>query len=125
LTRRHGRPRGFYTDELGRIRPIMGSGRGLPPRSKRYLSFVSIETPEAAKLSIKRLEEEFNKAKRRSKHLRILSIIASARDKAKAIASSPITPKTLRRKASQIAELYDQAFQKLSKKYFERWIRGG
>jgi len=98
--RKHGRVekmvgkrvRGFYTDGNGKVRPISGRrGRRVktlffPPKSRKYAEIVRIDSPDAARVSVKRLEAEFHSAETREKKRRVKKMMVLAANRAAASA---------------------------------------
>jgi len=123
LSRR--KPRGFYTDERGRVRPIMGSGRGrkktifFPPRYKKYADIVSLRTPEEAEAAVKLLTEEFEKAETLAKKLRILRVINLAANRAMVARKRAGLSPEEKHELWEIEKIYRVAYEELREKYME------
>jgi hypothetical protein len=89
---------------------------------KRYADIVRIDFPESAKQSVKKLEEEFRSAKRRSKQLRILRVINESANRAKIMAQNIRLSIQQRDEAREVERIYRDAYKKLSRLYSKRWI---
>jgi hypothetical protein len=110
---------GFYTDRRGRRRPITARrGRRaktifFPPKYKRYAEIVRIDTPEAAKLSVKQMKEEFNKAETDAKKRRLKRMVVLAMNRAKVISENPRVSAKERAEAKRVAEIYRRAAEEM------------
>ena len=113
-----GRVIGFYTDEKGRRRPITARRRRsvggtvfFPPKSPKYSEIVRIDTPEAARLSVKQLKEEFDKAETREKKRRIKRYTVLAYTRSRIISENPRVSPGQRREAAEVAAIYKRAYE--------------
>ena len=112
---------GFYTDEKGRRRPITARKRKgrrsgtvfFPAESKKYSEIIRIDTPEAARLSVKQLMDEFEKAKTRNKKRRIKRYAVLAATRARIISQNPKVSPSQRREAAEVAEIYKRAYERM------------
>lgn len=115
---RKGRVVGFYTDRRGRVRPITArSGRGgratifFPPKYKRYADIVRIDTPEAARESVRILKKEFDEAGTKAKKRRIKRMMVLAANRAEVIAGNPRVSARERAEAREVARIYREAYE--------------
>jgi len=111
---------GFYTDEKGRRRPITARKRRLrsgtvffPAKSKKYSEIVRIDTPEAARQSVRLLKEEFEKAETRDKKRRIKRYLVLASVRARIISQNPRVSPSQRREAREVSEIYRRAYEEM------------
>jgi len=110
---------GFYTDEKGRRRPITGRrGRRpktifFPPKYKRYAEIVRIDSPEAARASVKILREEFNRAETAEKRRRIKRMMVLAANRAAAAAKKKDLSGKEMTEFLEVERIYRSAYREL------------
>jgi hypothetical protein len=112
MVRRHAV--GFYKDERGRTRPVTRRGGRrptifFPAKYKRYADIVRIDTPEAARLSVKQLEEEFEKAETREKKRRLKKMVVLAANRAAVMSNNPRVSRKERQEAAEVEKIYRAA----------------
>jgi len=99
------------------IKPKKDYGVYAAPRYSKYSEIVTYESPEKAKVAVKKLEKEFNSAKTNAKRRRVAKVVQLAETRAKvSIRQKNFKPETKKR-YKEVSEIYSSLAEELWDKY--------
>lgn len=118
--RRSPRPHIVHTKDPRFHSPQYQRGKGLfnpDVKWKKYAEIIRIDKLDEAKLSIERLEEEFDESKHRPKKLRIINSMNEAASRAEVGGRNHNFSEEERREMRDVAAVYSGAVTRLRAKY--------